>query len=119
MRGFFHPKLADITIEGVLHALADPMRASIFLELAKAEKPQNCSSCQQPRMRRKPLAKSTLSQHFKMLREAGLIYSEREGVEVKNRTRCRELRQKFGDLIDRVAQAYEAQWSAPPRRRRR
>ena len=32
-----------------------------------------------------------MSQHFKILREAGLIRSERKGVELKNPTRCHGL----------------------------
>ena len=53
-----------------------------------------------------PLAKSTLSQHFKVLREAGLIRSERRGVELQNRTRCDELAEKFGPLVGAIIAAY-------------
>jgi DNA-binding transcriptional ArsR family regulator len=35
------------------------------------------------------IPKSSLSQHFKALREAGLIRSERHGVEMRNTSRCR------------------------------
>jgi DNA-binding transcriptional ArsR family regulator len=36
-----------------------------------------------------------MSQHFKILREAGLICSERKGVELKNSTRCHEIKKKY------------------------
>ena len=34
MRPLIHPSIDDITIEGILHALADPVRAAIYAELA-------------------------------------------------------------------------------------
>jgi hypothetical protein len=43
------------------------------------------------------------------LREAGLIYSERQGVELINRTRCQELQPKFGGLISEILKAYMQQ----------
>ena len=39
-------------------------------------------------VREKAIPKSTLSQHFKILREAGLIRSVRKGVELKNEANC-------------------------------
>jgi DNA-binding transcriptional ArsR family regulator len=51
-----------------------------------------------------PLPKSSLSQHFKVLRESGLIRSERNGVELKNYTRCDELQKKYAKLIQTILQ---------------
>src|SRR6266540_5836323 len=69
--------------------------------------PQNCSAfCA---VGDAPLPKSSLSQHFKVLREAGLIRSERKGVELQNRTRCSELKNKFGPLVTAIVRAYEAE----------
>ena len=47
-----------------------------------------------------------MSQHFTILREAGLIRSERKGVELKNSTRCHELKKKYGPMITEILQAY-------------
>ena len=47
-----------------------------------------------------------MSQHFTILREAGLIRSERTGVELKNSTRCLELKKKYGPMIMGILQAY-------------
>jgi len=47
-----------------------------------------------------------MSQHFKILREAGRIRSERNGVELKNSTRCLELKKKYGPMITGILQAY-------------
>ncbi|MDX2074628.1 MAG: helix-turn-helix domain-containing protein [Alphaproteobacteria bacterium] len=107
MRPLYHPKKEEMTVEGVLYALADPVRVQIFMQLASAECAKNCSTFQY--MQEVPLAKSTLSQHFKVLREAGLIMSERKGVELHNRTRCTELQERFGDMVLSIVNAYGAQ----------
>ena len=64
----------EITVEGILHALSDPVRASIFAEIAGSDCSQSCSSFLT--VSAKAVPKSTLSHHFKVLREAGLIRSE-------------------------------------------
>jgi DNA-binding transcriptional ArsR family regulator len=52
------------------------------------------------------LPKATLCQHFKLLREAGLIRSERKGVEMHNTTRCAELKERFGDMLATILTTY-------------
>jgi hypothetical protein len=44
------------------------------------------------------------------LREAGLIRSERHGVEVNNISRCAELEQRFPGLIPSILNAYKKQF---------
>ena len=78
MRPLFHPAVSDITVEGLLYALSDPVRAQIYAEMATSECPLNCSNFR--KVANRTLPKATLSQHFKILREAGLIRSERKGV---------------------------------------
>src|SRR5271154_796954 len=107
MRQLFHPKVEDITVEGILHAFSDPVRVRIFMELAGAECAKNCSAFLN--VNEAPLPKSTLSQHFKVLRETGLIYSERQGVELHNRTRCAELKEHFGEMVGAIIAAYTHQ----------
>jgi hypothetical protein len=34
MRPLFHPSVDNITVEGILHALSDPVRVHIFAEIA-------------------------------------------------------------------------------------
>ena len=109
MRVLFHPKVDDITVEGILYALGDPVRVRIFMDLAVAESAKNCSTFLN--VEASPLPKSTLSQHFKVLREAGLIHSERKGVELHNRTRCAELKDRYGAMIGAIVSAYAAQQS--------
>lgn len=107
MRPLCHPSLNEITVQGILYALSDPIRARIFMQLAAAECPQNCSAL--GHVGDTPMPKSTLSQHFKVLREAGLIWSVRKGVELQNQTRCSELKEKFGELIDSIIKSYGEQ----------
>ena len=55
------------------------------------------------------IPKSTLSQHFRILREAGLIRSERNGVELHNTSRLDEIRGRFEGLIAAIVEAHAAQ----------
>jgi hypothetical protein len=41
-----------------------------------------------------------------VLRESGLILSERQGVEMRNQTRCTELEKRFPGLIKAILTAY-------------
>lgn len=117
MRPLLHPSPEDISVEGILHALADPIRVRIFTQIAAAECSQTCSAFLECDDRAVP--KSTLSQHFKVLRDAGLIRSERRGVELHNTSRCGELKERFGDLLQAIAAAHEAELARAKRRRKR
>jgi DNA-binding transcriptional ArsR family regulator len=110
MRKLYHPRLDEITVEGILYALSDPVRSQIFVQLARSECAKNCSAFLN--IQPVPLAKSTLSQHFRVLREAGLIRSERRGVELISTTRCAELAERFGPLIRSIIDAYARQQDA-------
>ena len=107
MKPIFHPPLDAITLEGIFHALSDPARAAIFANIAFSQCAQNCAAVAQISDRTIP--KSTLSQHFNALREAGLIRSERRGVEMHNISRCDELEQRFRGLIPSILAAYKKQ----------
>lgn len=117
MRPLFHPSPDDITLENIFHALSDPVRLDILMDLARAECPKICNayagSCDHP------LAKSTLSLHFKVLREAGLIRSERVGVTMQNRIRSDDLTKKFGPLLDTIMAAYLTTHKPKPRNKRK
>jgi DNA-binding transcriptional ArsR family regulator len=115
MRPLHHPASNDVTVEGILYALADPVRLEIFAELQGADCPQICSDFRV--VAKKELPKSTLSQHFKILREAGLIRSERKGVEMHSTTRCDELKERFGPMIRAIVDAYLKKNRRPRKRR--
>ena len=76
--------------------MSDPVRVAIYAEIVAQECSQNCSTFLT--VSDKAIPKSTLSQHFRVLREAGLIRGERRGVEMHNTSRCAELEERFPGL---------------------
>ncbi len=107
MRPLFHPAIEEVTVEAILHALSDPVRVAIYADIIGQQCSQNCSNFLN--ISDKPIPKSTLSQHFKALREAGLIRGERRGVEMHNTSRCAEIEQRFPGLIAAIVQAHNIQ----------
>jgi DNA-binding transcriptional ArsR family regulator len=107
MRPLFHPSIEDVTVEGILHALSDPVRVEMYADIVTQEYPQPCSDFLT--VSDKAIPKSTLSQHFKILREAGLIRSERCGVEVHNSSRNMELEGRFPGLVRSILVAHTIQ----------
>jgi DNA-binding transcriptional ArsR family regulator len=116
MKPIYHPAVSDITVEGILYALSDPVRVQIYAEIEGSECPQICSTFL--KVGNRELPKSTLSQHFRVLREAGLIRTERKGVEMHNTTRCEELKERFGGMIRAIIDAYGEQGKKQKARRR-
>jgi DNA-binding transcriptional ArsR family regulator len=107
MRPLFHPAPEDVTVEGILHALSDATRVQILAGIVGAQCSQTCSAFLE--VSDKAIPKSTLSQHFNVLRQAGLIRSERRGVEMHNTPRLEELSGRFGPLIKTILDAHAAQ----------
>jgi DNA-binding transcriptional ArsR family regulator len=107
MRPLYHPSVENLTVESILHALSDPVRVAIFMEIVDSECSRTCT--QFLRIFEKDIPKSTLSQHFKVLREAGLIRSERSGVEMQNVCRCAEIEKRFPGLVGSILKSYQSQ----------
>jgi DNA-binding transcriptional ArsR family regulator len=107
MRPLLHPSIDDVTVEGILHALSDPVRVAIYADIVSSGCARNCSNFLT--VSEKDIPKSTLSQHFKILRDAGLIRSERQGVEMHNTSRCSEVDGRFPGLIAAIIKAHLAQ----------
>ena len=103
-RPFVHPAIDDIALESILYALADPVRLAIMLKLTSGGCPMNCSTAAPEK-----LPKSTQSHHYKVLREAGLIRSERRGTEVVTTLRCHELDAKVPGVVASILKAAAAQ----------
>lgn len=101
-RPFVHPAIEDIALESVLYALADPARLAIVQKLATEGCGMNCSSAAPIDM-----PKSTQSHHFQILREAGIIKSERRGTEVVNALRCSEIEKRFPGVVASILKASE------------
>src|SRR4051794_32371211 len=104
MRPLFHPAIEDVTVEAILHALADPARVAIYAGIAASACPMTCANFAS--VSEKTIPKSTLSQHFKILREGGLIRSERRGIEMLNTSRCAEIEGRFPGLLKAIVNAH-------------
>ncbi len=58
MRPLIHPSIEDVSVEGILHALSDPVRAAIYAALARSDDTQTCSNFQ--RISDRDMPKTTL-----------------------------------------------------------
>jgi len=115
-RPLAHPDAAAVTLAGLLFALADPVRLAIVRELLSSPGGLNCT--QTTARLGLTMPKSTCSQHYRILRESGLIASERRGTELVSRVRTRLLAERFPGVLQAVLKAYERERPAPARRRR-
>jgi DNA-binding transcriptional ArsR family regulator len=95
MRFLYHPDRKDISLAGVLYALGDPVRLEIVRLLAT--KGELCCAGFDF-----AIAKSTMSNHFKILRESGVVLSRKEGTQHINKLRCEDLEALFPGLLDVV-----------------
>lgn len=95
-RKLSHPIIRDVSIDQVLYALSDPARRNIVAKLANCDELSCAKSCAQD------MSPSTISFHHKILRENGLIKSEKKGVEVINSLRKDELDRRFPGLLDSI-----------------
>lgn len=110
MRGLSHPAWEKIELAAVMHALADPARLQIIGRLATAGElgcsPEACGVA---------LHKSTLSHHFRVLREAGLIRVRQCGRTRMTQLRTDDLDRRFPGLLDSVLSAISASFAAGQR----
>jgi DNA-binding transcriptional ArsR family regulator len=101
MRTLHHPRVEEIELPDVLHALSDPVRLEIVRLLAD-QKERPCSAVEAK------VAKSTLSHHFKVLREAGITFTRANGTHRLVTLRMDDLEERFPGLISSVLNAAQA-----------
>lgn len=87
-----------LSLPDVLYALSDPLRLKIVRHLAD----EGETSCGTFNVR---MPKSSLSHHFKVLRDAGVISTYSEGVRRINTLRRDELDAAFPGLLDAILNA--------------
>ena len=92
MRPFYHPQCEDISLVGLLYALGDPVRLQIVQKLEENGE-LSCSDLDCA------VAKSTMSHHFKILRESGLVYTRKEGTQHINTLRIEEIDKLYPGLL--------------------
>ncbi len=95
MRPIYHPDKKDISLAGVLYALGDPVRLEIVRCLAERGALPCCALSV-------PVAKSTLSHHFKILRESGVLLCRKDGTQHINSLRREDLDMLFPGLLAAV-----------------
>ena len=98
---FDHPDIADLDLPTVLRALADPMRLDTVRRLAACADTSGGLNCSTG-MPCSELPKATRSNHYKVLRAAGIVQTEKRGRDVLNRLRRAELDCRFPGLLDAV-----------------
>ncbi len=106
MRFLYHPDRKNISLAGVLYALGDPVRLEIVRLLA-TEGEQCCAGFDFAIAKSTifAIAKSTMSNHFKILRESGVVLTHKEGTQHINRLRREDLEVLFPGLLDAVLQS--------------
>ncbi|MGW5867760.1 ArsR/SmtB family transcription factor [Streptomyces sp. NPDC055239] len=105
-RALDHPARTEIRLEGVLHALSDPMRLRVVRQLARDEAGLDGLSCSQIDL---PVTKSTSTHHFRVLRESGVIQQIYRGTAKLNGLRREDLDALFPGLLDSVLAAARTQ----------
>ncbi|GAB2953348.1 ArsR/SmtB family transcription factor [Nonomuraea fastidiosa] len=95
MRSQPQPKTADLDLAAVLHALGDPVRLELVrLMAAGGEVP-----CSPPHM---DVPRSTLSNHWRILREAGLTSTRAEGKARFMSLRRDDLEERFPGVLTSI-----------------
>jgi DNA-binding transcriptional ArsR family regulator len=97
-----HPAKRDLEMAAVLHALSDPHRLQIVRRLASEAEPCRCGNFNLD------VTKSTLTHHFRVLREAGVIDQRQEGTARLNSLRREDLDERFPGLLDAILESVPA-----------
>ncbi|KAF1021515.1 MAG: hypothetical protein GAK30_01734 [Paracidovorax wautersii] len=95
MRAIKHPDTSEFILERMLYALSDPVRLEIVRHLA-AVPTASCGELDGGR------PKSSVSHHFRVLRESGLVLTEYVGTTHMNRLRQADLESRFPGLIGAI-----------------
>jgi DNA-binding transcriptional ArsR family regulator len=100
-RALVHPEPEDFDVLDVLHALSDPTRMTIVRTLRAAPE-RACGTFPVD------VAASTLSHHFRVLRDSGVIRQREEGTRRWTALREEDLGRRFPGLLDAIVLAYES-----------
>jgi DNA-binding transcriptional ArsR family regulator len=104
------PAREGIELSAVLHALSDPVRLGIVAAMYETGEERRCGSFGAP------VTKSTLTHHFRVLRDAGVIAQRHEGTARLTSLRRDDLDERFPGLLDAVLGAASGEPVAEPAR---
>lgn len=88
--------IEQVELTDIMYALSDPARLAIIKCLKDAGREMTCGELDLDR------PKSSMSHHFKILRNAGLVYTEVSGKEHLNSLRLSELEKKFPGVLKSI-----------------
>src|SRR5215472_8992982 len=100
-----HPSREDLSLPTILYALGDPLRLQMVAQLATVNESDEQMACQDFHVG-EAVAKSTISFHFKVLREAGLIRMTPQGRKMLVTLRTEDLEIRFPGLLQAVLSTY-------------
>lgn len=98
----YHPPTQEIALTAVLHALSDPIRLDLVRRLDECNEERPCGSFHLP------IAKSTATHHWRVLREAGVVVAREEGTRKYHRLRRADLDARFPGLLDSILASAQA-----------
>ena len=99
-QALIHPEPDEFDVLDILHALSDPTRMTIVQTLRAAPE-RACGTFPVD------VAPSTLTHHFRVLREAGVIRQREDGNRRWTTLRAADLEHRFPGLLDTVMASYE------------
>ncbi|WP_030238233.1 ArsR/SmtB family transcription factor [Streptomyces sp. NRRL S-350] len=93
-----HPSTEEMDLRMVLNALADPLRYGVISALLREAEgaARTCASFNLP------VSKSTITHHFRVLREAGLVRQVDRGNSRAATLRRDDLDRRFPGLLDLI-----------------
>lgn len=89
-----HPEPEQIQLENVLLALGNPLRLAIIRQLADGSE-ASCNALRPP-----DIAKSTMTHHWRVLRNSGVIWQRPQGRENMISLRSEDLNNRFPGLLE-------------------
>lgn len=103
MRPIVHPAKEDVSLEAFFYALSNTSRLKIITNLYKAHQLGESSlNCAIAVAGIEKLPASTTSHHFRILREGGLVHSERVGKDCNNSLRIEDMDARFNGLFSQI-----------------
>lgn len=94
-----HPDMAEVTLQQLMEALVDPVRRAVVVQLARAGEDMSCGTFEAS------VSRSTLTHHFNVLREAGVIRQYYIGATKMNALRTEESEARFPGLLSALIAA--------------